>query len=95
MPPEERTSDVKAAIDEGIAILEKAAQSIMCWRARTDASLVRLGSKSCVAGVPFISWPPIVMNREYQSTRNSETSLAPIIEVPDTSPWCSASALAR
>ena len=65
----------------------EAAQSIMCWRARPTARWSGWARSPGSPALPFISWPPIVMKREYQSTRNSETSLAPIIDVPDTSPW--------
>ena len=39
------------------------------WRAPTASGLVRLGLKSLVAGLPDMSWPPVVMKRVYQSDR--------------------------
>ena len=62
--------------------------------APTASGLFRLGMKSLVAGLPDMSWPPVVMNRVYQSTVASEKSLAPMKLTPATSSVFSAWAAA-
>ena len=41
---------------------------------RHRRGLVRRGVKFFFCGEPLISWPPWLVNRVYQSTRNIETS---------------------
>ena len=49
--------------------------------------------KSLFGGLPVISWPPIVINRAYQSIVASEKSLSPMKLQPATSPVWRVSAL--